>query len=104
MAGAGGRSFLFSADVPYEILVRRAHLIYSCDVGVPLAIGSFSEPITDIFAFEVRRAAYKKQNCTKNSVRDDDMEEVKLETWRSQTDRVVQWRHTLSLHNFSDEI
>ena len=65
VAGAGGRSVLFSADVACEILVRRARLIYSFDVGVPLAIGSFSEPITDIFALEVCRALYNKQNCTK---------------------------------------
>ena len=42
VAGAGGRSFLFSADESYEILVQPARLIYSCDVRGPLAIGSFS--------------------------------------------------------------
>ena len=84
---------MFSADDPYEISVKRARLIYSRDVGSRLAIGSLNEAITDILAFGVRRAAYKKQNCTGDSVPDDDMEEAKLETWRSQTDRVVQWRH-----------
>ena len=96
MAGAAGRSFFFSADDPYENLVQRARLIYSCDVGVGLQLAHsvhLNEPITDIFAFGVCRAAYKKQNYTGDSVPEDDMEEAKLETWRSQTDRVVQWRH-----------
>ena len=53
--------------VMWEVRLQLAHSVH------------LNEPITDIFAFGVRRAAYNKQNCTRDSVRDDDMEEAKLE-------------------------